>query len=72
MHYDRTISVYRPIDSRYELTRADVVSMLSLVEQQKLPQLTQEESQELKAFRRKVWGTESVSRRKMTGDKVRG
>ena len=68
MHYDRTVSVYRPIDSRYELTRADVVSMLSLVEQQKLPQLTPEESQVLKSFRRTVWGTETVGRRK--GDEV--
>ena len=63
MHYDRTVSVYRPIDLRYELTRADVVSMLSLVEQQKLPHLTPEESQVLKSFRRTVWGTETVGRR---------
>ena len=63
MHYDRTISVYRPIDLQYELTRADVVSMLSLVEQQKLPQLTPEESRVLKSFRRTVWGTVTVNRR---------
>jgi hypothetical protein len=64
MHYDRTVSVYRPIDSKYELSRGDVVSMLSLVEQQKLPQLTDEEAAILKSFRRSVWGTESKSNRK--------
>jgi hypothetical protein len=64
MHYDRTVSVYRPIDSKYELSREDVVSMLSLVEQQKLPQLTEEEAATLKSFKRSVWGTESKCNRK--------
>ena len=64
MHYDRTISVYRSIETKYELTRADVVSMLSLVEQQKLPQLSQAECLVLKSFRRTVWGTISVSKRR--------
>jgi hypothetical protein len=68
MHYDRTISVYRSIETKYELSRADVVSMLSLVEQQKLPQLNQAECQVLRSFRRTVWGTVSVSRRRENED----
>jgi hypothetical protein len=67
MHYDRTVSVYRPIDKEFELSREDVVSMLSLVEQQKLPQLTKEEAATLKSFRRSVWGTESKSKAKAKG-----
>ena len=63
MHYDRTTSVYRPISPDYELSREDVVGMLSLVEQDKLPRLTLEEQQELRAFRRTVWGTASVKNR---------
>jgi len=64
MHYDRTTSVYSPIDPQLELTKGDVVSMLSLVEQGKLPRLTEEEAQTLRSFRRVVWGTESVSKRR--------
>ena len=67
MHYDRTVSVYRPIDKEFELSREDVVSMLSLVEQQKLPQLTKEEAATLKSFRRSVWGTESKSNSQSKG-----
>jgi hypothetical protein len=62
-NYDRTTSVYRPIDPQFELTKDDVVSMLSLVEQDKLPRLTEEEARTLRSFRRVVWGTESVSKR---------
>jgi hypothetical protein len=64
MHYDRTTSVYRPIDTQLELTKEDVVSMLSLVEQDKLPRLTEDEAQTLRSFRRVVWGTETVNKRK--------
>jgi hypothetical protein len=64
MHYDRTMSVYRTIETKYELTRADVVSMLPLEEQQKLPQPSQAECLVLKSFRRTVWGTVSASKRK--------
>ena len=67
MHYDRTISVYRPIEKKFELSREDVVSMLSLIEQQKLPQLTKEEAATLKSFRRSVWGTESKGNAKSGG-----
>ena len=67
MYYDRTVSMYRPINSKYELSREDLVSMLSLVEQQKLPHLTKEEAATLKSFRRSVWGTESKSKAKAKG-----
>jgi hypothetical protein len=60
MHYDRTTSVYLPIAPQFELSRENVVSMLSLVEQDALPRLTPEELQEFRSFRRTVWGTESV------------
>ena len=63
MHYDRTTSVYHPIRSDYELSKEDVVGMLSLVEQDKLPRLTTEEQQKLRTFRRTVLGTVSVKNR---------
>ena len=69
MHYDRTKSMYRPIDPQYDLTRADVVGMLSLVEQDLLPRLTEEEAYALRSFRRTVWGTESVKKREARGCK---
>jgi hypothetical protein len=57
MHYDRSTSVYRPLDPEYTLTRDDVIGMLSLVEQGNLPKLSIGELYELRHFRRSVWGT---------------
>ena len=57
MHYDRSTSVYRPLDPQYALSREDVIGMLSLVEQGNLPKLSSRELYELRHFRRSVWGT---------------
>jgi hypothetical protein len=57
MHYDRSTSVYRPLDPQYALSREDVIGMLSLVEQGNLPKLSTRELYELRHFRRSVWGT---------------
>jgi hypothetical protein len=70
MHYDRTTSAYLPIDPQFELSKGDVIRMLSLVEQEALPRLTSDELQELRSFRRTVWGTESVKRRERIGGSV--
>ena len=61
MHYDRTSSVYRSIALEHALTRADIVSMLSLHEQDQLPKLSSEDLTVLRNFRRVVWGTSSTN-----------
>ena len=56
VHYDRTTSVYRPINPQFALTRDDVVSMLSIHEQSLLPRHTAYELAALSRFQRTIWG----------------
>jgi len=56
VHYDRTTSVYRPINPEFALTREDVVGMLSVYEQSLLPRLTPAELATLGRFQRTNWG----------------